>query len=409
MHILFLSDNFPPETNAPASRTFEHCREWVALGAMVTVITCAPNFPKGKVFEGYKNRVWGRHMVNGICVIRVWSFIAPNEGFILRIFDHISFMISAVLASFLVRKVDIVVGTSPQFFTVIAAWVVGRLKRVPWVFELRDIWPESIKAVGVMRDSLIIQLLEGLELFLYRQATCIIAVTHTFKSILIQRGVDHKKIEVITNGVDLENFIPQKKDQELSRSLGLEGLFVAGYIGTHGMSHGLETLVEAAQLIQDSDGGKDVLILFLGDGSNKTELIANAQARGLANVLFLDSVSKAEVPRYWSLLDVAIIHLRKTDLFNSVIPSKFFECMGMGIPVLHGVPGESSRIVLLEHVGEVFESENSEQLVEILLDLKSAPSRINAYRKHGIEAAKQYDRKYLATNMLAIFHRLVSK
>ena len=409
MHILFLTDNFPPEVNAPASRTFEHCREWVSHGAKVTVITCAPNFPHGKVFEGYKNQLWQFQMIDGIRIIRVWSFMAANEGFTLRIFDYISFMISGTLAALFVRKVDLVVGTSPQFFTVCAAWVVSKLKRIPWVFELRDIWPESIKAVGVMTDSFVVRLLERLELFLYRQARCIIAVTESFKFSLIKRGIDGKKIEVVSNGVDLTHFIPQKKDIELLIKLDIRDKFVAGYIGTHGMAHDLETLLEAAELIQSHPDGKNVLILFLGDGAKKTELIASAQSRRLTNVLFLDSISKAEVTRFWSLLNISIIHLRKTDLFTSVIPSKLFECMGMGIPVLHGVAGESAEIILAEQVGEVFESGNAPQLAEKLLDLKADTNRINWYQKNAIQAAKRYDRKHLAVKMLAILNGLISK
>ena len=407
MHILFLSDNFPPEVNAPASRTYEHCREWVLSGAQVTVITCAPNFPRGKVFDGYCNRLWQSEMVDGIRVIRVWSFIAANAGFARRVLDYISFMVSATLATFFVRKVDVVVGTSPQFFTACAAWVVGGLKRVPWVFELRDIWPESIKAVSAMKDSWAIQLLERLELSLYRHATCIVTVTHTFKKSLIQRGIDGKKIHVVTNGVDLNHFIPQKKDSDLVHKLGLHNRFVAGYIGTHGMAHGLETLLDAAEIIQGKKDAEDVSILFLGNGAKKAELVASAQSRELSNVIFLDSTSKGDVTRYWSLLDVSIIHLRKTELFASVIPSKLFECMGMGIPVLHGVAGESADIVLTEQVGEVFESDNPAQLVKLLLDLKTNPSQIERYRKNGIDAARRYDRKHLAAKMLVILRGLV--
>ena len=144
MHILFLSDNFPPEVNAPASRTFEHCREWVRAGRQVTVITCAPNFPGGRVYEGYRNRLWQAETMDGIRVIRVWSYITANQGFIKRILDYVSFMIAAVVAAPFVRGVDVVVGTSPHFFTVCGAWLVSRMKRIPFVFELRDIWPESI-------------------------------------------------------------------------------------------------------------------------------------------------------------------------------------------------------------------------------------------------------------------------
>lgn len=409
MHILFLTDNFPPEVNAPASRTFEHCREWVKAGQQVTVITCAPNFPKGRVFDGYRNRLWQSAEMDGIRVIRVWTYITANEGFAKRILDYVSFMVAATLAALFVRKVDVVVGTSPQFFTVCGACVTGFLKRVPWVFELRDIWPESIKAVGAMQDSLALRWLERLELFLYRNASRVVAVTHAFKQKLIQRGIDGEKIHVVTNGVDLSNFAMQAKDPELLRELGLEGKFVAGYVGTHGLAHALETLLDAAAMLKQTAEAQDVRILFLGDGARKTELVTNAKERGLDNVLFLDSVPKAQVVRYWSLLDVSVIHLRKTELFGSVIPSKLFECMGMGIPVLHGVAGESAKIVERERVGEVFESENARQLVAGLMRMRDEPNVYQTYRLNGKDAAKRYDRKHLALKMLQVIQKIETK
>ena len=206
MDILFLTDNFPPETNAPASRTFEHAREWVQAGHQVTIITCAPNFPKGEVFAGYRNRLWQSEMLDGIRVIRVWSYITANEGFAKRTLDYLSFMVSSFIASFLVRKVDLIIGTSPQFFTAVSAWGCSTFKRVPFVFELRDLWPESIKAVGAVKDSNFIQLFEALEMFLYRRAARIVSVTQSFKKNLVRRGIDGSKIDVVTNGVDLKRF-----------------------------------------------------------------------------------------------------------------------------------------------------------------------------------------------------------
>lgn len=406
MHILFLTDNFPPEVNAPASRTFEHCREWVREGAQVTVITCAPNFPKGAVFEGYRNRLWQSETVDGIRVIRVWSYITANEGFVKRILDYLSFMVTATVAALFVRRVDVVVGTSPQFFTACAAWATGLFKRRPWVFELRDLWPESIKAVGAMKDSAAIRLLERIELFLYRKADRIVAVTHAFKDTLMRRGIDGAKIEVVTNGVDLDNFRPMPKDAALVRELDLDGCFVAGYIGTHGMAHGLETLLEAAAALQRRPDAQDVRLVFLGHGAEKAALVAQSQRMGLTNVRFVDSVPKSEVARYWSLLDVSIIHLRKTDLFDSVIPSKLFECMGMAIPVLHGVPGESAEIVRREDVGEVFESSNAVQLEESLVRLRTDPARMTRYRANGPVAGRKYNRTDLARRMLDILRKL---
>jgi glycosyltransferase involved in cell wall biosynthesis len=399
MHILFLTDNFPPEVNAPASRTHEHCRQWVASGTPVTVVTCAPNFPKGQVFDGYRNRLWQQEMVDGIRVIRVWSYITANEGFVKRILDYMSYMVMAFLAGLFVRRVDVVVGTSPQFFTAVAGWALGAVKRVPFVFELRDLWPESIKAVGAMKDSATLRVLERLEMFLYRRASRIVTVTHSFRETLMKRGINGRKIEVVTNGVDVGRFSPRPKDAELEKELGFEGCFVAGYIGTHGMAHALETLLQAMQQLQSLPQGRDVRLLLLGDGARKAELMAQAAQLGLHNVRFVDTVPKDQVARYWSLLDVSVIHLRQTELFTTVIPSKLFECMGMGIPVLHGVAGESADIVRKEGVGVVFEPENVAQLVDGILKLHQQPHWRQQLSQAGICAAGHYDRGTLALRM----------
>jgi glycosyltransferase involved in cell wall biosynthesis len=400
MHILFLTDNFPPEVNAPASRTHEHCRAWVAAGHRVTVVTCAPNFPTGRLHKGYSNKLWQQETVDGIRVIRVWTYIARNDGFGRRIIDYLSFMVSATVAGLLTRAVDVVVGTSPQFFTACAACLVGGLKRRPFVFELRDIWPESIKAVGAMRQSIALTLLEKLELLLYRRAARIVSVTHSFRRTLAQRGVDAGKIDVVTNGVDINRFSPRPKDVQLVQSLGLQDKFVAGYIGTHGMAHGLETLLEAAERIQRVPGGERFRIVLLGDGARRNELRGMAADRGLDNVLFLDSVPKEEVARYWSILDVSIIHLRRAELFTTVIPSKLFECMGMGVPVLLGVLGESADIVNKEGIGLVFEPENPRELAEKLVRLAADRALLMQYRASCTAAAQRYDRAVLANSML---------
>jgi glycosyltransferase involved in cell wall biosynthesis len=400
MHILFLTDNFPPETNAPASRTFEHTREWVKAGHQVTVITCAPNFPKGEIFAGYRNRLWQSEAIDGVRVIRVWSYITANEGFLKRTLDYMSFMVSGFIASLFVRNVDVVVGTSPQFFTVCAAYVTSLFKRVPWVFELRDLWPDSIRAVGAMGDSKMLDRLERLELFLYRKADHIVSVTHSFKRNLIGRGIAANKISVVTNGVDMSKFSLRPKDEKLVVQLNLTGKFVAGYIGTHGMAHALETILDAAELVRTMPGGDQFRFVLLGEGAKKTALLQSARERGLDNVIFLEPVSKQEIARYWSLLDVSIIHLKKTKLFTTVIPSKLFECMAMGIPVLHGVQGESAEIVEREGVGLLFEPENAGALVQGLEKLAGESALYRQIKNNGPLAAKKYDRKELATKML---------
>ena len=406
MHILFLSDNFPPEVNAPASRTFEHCREWVRSGHRVTVVTCAPNFPRGEVFGGYRNKLWQSQMLHGIRVIRVWTYMVPNSGASKRILDYLSYMLMATIAAPFVRGADVVVATSPQFFAAVAGYLVSRIKRLPFVFELRDLWPESIKAVEAIRETAFLRWMERLELFLYRKAAAVVTVTHAFRRNLIARGIDGDKIAVVTNGVDTARFHPRPRDAALAEQYGLSGRFVAGYVGTHGLAHALETVLEAAARLREEPQGDRVRFVLLGDGARKPALQEMARARGLDNVVFIDSVMKREVARHWSLLDVSIIHLKKTELFTTVIPSKLFECMGMGIPVLHGVAGESAEIVEREGVGLVFEPENVAALCDGLRRLAGDAELYQRLRRHCIEAAPHYDRSVLAQRMFGVFERV---
>jgi glycosyltransferase involved in cell wall biosynthesis len=400
LRILFLTDNFPPEVNAPASRTYEHARDWVRAGCDVTVLTCAPNFPKGELFEGYKNKLHQSEMIDGIRVVRVWTYITANEGFYKRTLDYVSFAVAATFATIGMKRPDIIVGTSPQFFTACAAFAVGVLKRRPWVFELRDIWPESIKAVGALKEGPVLSLLEGLELFLYRRAKRIVAVTNAFRDALIGRGVDAGKIDVVTNGADLSRFAPRPKPHDLAMRLGLKNAFVAGYVGTHGLAHGLDTLLDAAKLLSARPEAASIKILLLGHGARKAALVERAASMGIANVLFVDSVPKDAVADYWALLDASIIHLKKDPLFTTVIPSKLFECMAMGLPVLHGVEGESAEIVEREGVGEIFEPENAAALAEVLVRLSREPETLASYRKKAVAAAPRYDRSTQAALML---------
>jgi glycosyltransferase involved in cell wall biosynthesis len=409
MHILFLTDNFPPEVNAPASRTFEHSREWVKAGHQVTVITGAPNFPKGKVLYGYKNSPWQTETLQGIRVIRVWTYITANEGFFKRTLDYLSYMVTSIVASFFVRRVDVIVGTSPQFFTVCAAHATSLFKRVPWVFELRDLWPESIRVVGVMKQSNALDLLTMVEHFLYRKANAIVSVTHAFRASLMKRDIEGDKIHVVTNGVDISCFSPREKDKAILQQYELKGKFVVGYIGTHGLAHALDTLLDAAKTLRTTPDGDRFRFLLLGDGASKLALRQRAQVEGLDNVIFVDSVPKAEVVRYWSVLDASIIHLKKDELFASVIPSKLFECMAMAIPVLHGVLGESADIVEGEDVGLLFEPENASSLIEGIRRLAEDQVLYERLKKNGPVAALHYDRTILARQMLGILVSMLKK
>ncbi len=237
-------------------------------------------------------------------------------------------------------------------------------------------------------------------MMLYRNSDHIVSVTHSFRDILAARGIPREKISVTMNGVDLSRFQPRARDEALATELGLSGKFVAGYVGTIGMAHGLTTIVEAARIVQGEARSRDIHFLLLGDGSEKDRLKAQCVEAGIGNVTFLDSVPRSEVARYWSLLDVAIVHLKKQPLFETVIPSKLFECMAMGIPVLHGVAGESAKLVEREGFGLVFESENASALAERIRDLAADASLRQKLSRCGIESARRHDRSHLAGELL---------
>jgi len=406
MHILFLSDNFPPEGNAPATRTYEHAVRWVKAGHKVTVITCAPNFPEGKVFDGYRNSLYQKSDLDGIDVVRVKTYITANEGFVKRILDYMSFMVMGFIAGLFQKKPDVIVATSPQFFCACAGWVLSVIRRKPFVFELRDIWPASITAVGAMKDSKVIRLLEKLELFLYRRADSIISVTHSFKKELIERGIDGNKIDVVLNGVDLSKYEPAlEKDSELAKKYGLDNKFVVGYIGTHGMAHGLEHIVAVAEKLQSES---DIRIVFAGGGAARQKVIDLVKDKQLNNVAFIDRQPKEMMPKVWSLCDVSLVPLKNSDLFKTVIPSKIFECMGMGIPTIMSVPeGEATAIIKNTNSGITVAPENVDEIVKGILRLKNDSELYTKLRKDSVKSGAEFSRDLMAYKMLDIFDKVI--
>lgn len=341
MRILFLSHYYPPEVNAPASRTSEHCRAWARAGHEVMVMTCAPNHPAGKLYPGYRNRLFQREMVDGVEIVRVWTFLAANQGFLLRILNYVSYAVAVTLALPRVKRPDVIVSTSPQFFCGLAGLVARWLRRAPWVLEIRDIWPESIVTVGALKKGLGTRALEALERLAYRQADAIVAVTDSFVPHIAERCGDAGKIAVIKNGVDLSLFKKSGAAGEAKASLGLDRQkFVAAYVGTHGMAHGLDTVLDAARLTaQDAR----ISFLLVGDGAERARLEQRAREMGLTNIRILGQRPKSDMPTVWGATDASMILLRRNDLFKKVLPSKMFEAMAMECPIVLGVEGEAKE------------------------------------------------------------------
>lgn len=406
MKILFFTHYFPPEVNAPASRTYEHCVRWAKAGHDVTVVTCVPNCPDGVVFAGYKSRLRRQvETIDGIRVVRVWTYLAPNAGTTKRIASYLSYMASAVLASLRLPRPDVVVATSPQFFCGWAGVFASWLKWRPFVLEIRDIWPESIEAVGAMKNRPILKALELLERWMYRSADHIVAVGEGYRAKILEKVTMADRISVVTNGVDLNLFQPLPPDGEFLKRWNLEGKFVCSYVGTIGMAHGLEVCIEAAKLLR-AKGRDDVRFLIVGDGASRKALEARAAAEGVADMaIFTGRLPKEEMPKVLASSGACLIHLKKCELFATVMPSKIFETMAMGRPIIMGVRGEACDVVLRAGAGVEMEPDSPESLVAAVEQLTAEP---DAAEKRGAAArafvAEHYNRDTLAEAMLAQLH-----
>jgi colanic acid biosynthesis glycosyl transferase WcaI len=398
MHVLFLSHYFPPEVNAPATRTFEHCRRWVEAGHKVTVITCAPNCPHGRVYPGYRNRWRSEETVNGVRVLRVWTHLAPNKGFARRILNYLTYLFSATLRAARVSDVDVIVATSPQFFCGWAGVLVKWLKRKPFILEIRDLWPDSILAVGAMRHTHLIQVLEWLERRMYRAAKHIVTVGNDYRRGLVEKGVPWNRISVVPNGVDLATFRFDGDRDEVRQGFGLEGKFVCGYIGTVGMAHGLEVMLNAAEMAKKS-GKHDLLFWIVGDGARRTELQAEAKRRGLNNVVFGGLLPKELMPAVISACDACLVHLRGAELFSTVLPSKIFEAMALEVPIICGVRGQAQDIVCESGAGMAMTPDVAEELLDRIEIIQSA-GRDSFGAKDYL--ARHFDRDQLAAELLQL-------
>jgi len=410
VNILFLTHYFPPEVNAPATRTYEHCVRWARAGHRITVVTCVPNCPDGRVYPGYLNRFpYQVEWMDGLQVVRVWTYVAPNAGTFRRITNYVSYMASASLVGLRLARPDVVVATSPQFFCGWAGVLVSRMKRAPLVLEIRDIWPESIRAVGAIRSGILLRMLETLERKLYCAADHVVTVGDGYRRHIVGKIDKGIPVSVIPNGVDLERFSPRDPDPELRRQWGAEGKFVCSYVGTIGMAHGLEVVIEAARLLRQK-GRDDIRFWLVGDGACRSQLADMARQAGVDEMVILPGrQAKERIPAVLASSDACLVHLRKCALFEAVIPSKLFEMLAMVRPVIMGVPGPARRIVLRACGGLTIESESPEALavaVESLADCPETTWQRNEWPRTYV--ARHFSRDSLAARYLDLLESVTA-
>lgn len=401
MKILFITHYYHPEGNAPATRVFEMSRRWARAGHEVTVLTAVPNVPSGVVYEGYINRWKQKERIEGVRVVRVWTYLAANAGTTRRIASYLSFMLTAVLAGLRVEQPDVVIASSPQFFCGWAGRLVAKVRRLPFVLEVRDLWPESIVAVGAMRASPLIGFLRWLEWRLYRGATSIVTVGEPYREKLVERGVPKDDILVIPNGVDLNLFSPGAPPGSLRSEWGVGSRFACAYVGTIGMAAGLDVVVRAGKLLRDA-GRDDICFLLVGDGATRTQLEKQVADEGLTNVILTGRLPKHRIPEVLASVDACLVHLMKAELFKTVIPSKIFEAAAAEKPIILGVEGFSADLVATTGAGLCIEPENEHELVEAVRRLAADPDLASAVGSAGRDLVRRrYNYDLLADKYLA--------
>jgi glycosyltransferase involved in cell wall biosynthesis len=403
--VLIVTDRFTPEVSAPSTRLHAHAARWVAAGWDVDVLTCVPNFPRGRVFESYKNKAYQVEHMDGFDVHRVWSYMAPNTGKLKRVLDYASFNHSAERQLSKLPRPDVVLASSPPINIALLGRSIARRLKVPWVFEVRDLWPASIRAVGVSASPLL-KLIEQMELKLYHDANQVMVLTDAFREDLLSRGVPDAKLSVVTNAVDAVKFAYPEGRSHARAALSLPGdKFIVGFVGTLGLAQGAGVFVEAAARLNHRD---DIHFLVVGEGADGGHVKALAGKLGVKNIEFRNFVAHPKVPQLLAALNIGTVLLKDDPVFETVIPSKIFEILAAGRPIAAAVAGQAQRIIASLGGGVCVAPQDAEGLATAIAEMADQPDRTDATgRAAQVEVAARFDRDKLASNALEVLERLV--
>ncbi len=427
MKILLLTQYFPPEFGAAAARSSEHAHCWAEAGHEVEVCTGFPNYPDGVVPEEYRGRFYMRQARDGYIIHRSWIYATPNRAMWRRVLASLSFMVSALFAAVRkCRKPEVIIASSGPFFVGPLGYLVSVIKRAPFVFEVRDLLPKQAVDVGMIKSKIVIRLLYCVESFLYRRSKAVVTVAPASRDVLVERGIPAEKVAVIENGIRPEFYKPGPKENEVRSQYGWQDKFVAMYIGAHGVSQGLYTLLDAAEKLHDANNvaqasrppvndvaqasrlpvPENVVFVFVGDGAEKEGMQQRARQRGLDNVEFLPLHSKDWMPLFYAAADVCFVPLRRGDYFTLNIPSKIFEIMACQRPIILGARGQAERIVKEAGAGLIVEPEDADAYAEAVRELMENPEKARELGEHGRDyVLNNFTRRQKAEEYLGILQR----
>jgi colanic acid biosynthesis glycosyl transferase WcaI len=411
--ILYVSQYFHPEMGAPAARAAELADHWVQDGHNVTVLTGFPNHPTGVIPPEYRRHVWRlvmRERFRGVNVLRTWLLPFPNRKPYERILNYGSFGFSSAITGIFARRPDVLIGSSPQLLVALSGWWLARAKRVPFVFEVRDLWPESLAAVGAgSHHSPLNRSLGALANFLYGHSDHIVVVTPAFREYLIERWrIPPDKLSIVSNGVETDLFHPEAGNPTLKKQLGLEGRFVIGYVGIMGMAHGLQTVLDAARKLEKIF--PEACFLMVGEGADKERVLRLARAQSLSNLLFVGQQVREKVPEFICASDVCLVLLKKSEIFKTVIPTKLLEFMSCARPVILGVDGQARKIVEQAESGIFIEPEDDDELISAVQRLHANPALRETLGRNGRNhILRDFSREQTARSYIAVLETLLQE
>jgi glycosyltransferase involved in cell wall biosynthesis len=397
---------------APAARVSELARHWVAKGHEVTVLTGFPNHPTGVLLPEYRSRfrrLVCREQMDGINVIRTWLFPLPNRKAHERIINYSSFCLSAAATGTFIRHPDVVIATSPQLLVGISGWWVSRIKRTRFVLEVRDLWPESLAAVGVgNRQSFLHRFLAKIARFLYHASDHMVVVTPAFKDHICREWrIAEKKISVVPNGVETELFSPAGSNNSVRTALGLDRKFVVSYIGTLGMAHDLGTVLDAAAACRESM--PEVVFLLVGEGADKERIVAEVRQRQLCNVHFLPQQDRKNIPALIVASDVCLVTLKRSDVFKTVIPTKMLEFMACAKPIVLAVQGQASELLKAAGGGICVPAQDPTSMVGAIRQLSGDRDLCRSLGQNGRNyIVENLSRRQTAENYIRLLKDLTS-
>jgi glycosyltransferase involved in cell wall biosynthesis len=398
MRILILTQYFPPEVGAAQNRLNDLASRLCSSGHSVTVLTSLPSYPKGKIFEGYRGRLAMIEKSTGMRIIRTWLYATKKKESFSRLLNYLSFAISSYIGGiFAGGAADVVLVESPPLFLAVSGYLLSKLKRAKFALNISDLWPESAVALGILRNVRLNKWITAIEEGLYERASFVTGQTEGIVN-SIRRRCSGVKVELLTNGVSPEfmQFAEEWRNKRTCAQVGLgvSGKFVVGYAGLHGLVYGLDDVLEVAACLSDIP---EIIFVLIGDGPEKKRLQDKARQRKLINVLFYPSQPAAQMPKILAAVDVALITLKRHELFKGTLPSKLFEAMGAGIPVIAAMEGESQSVLQRANCGICVEPENMAEMKEAVLRLYQNSDLCKKYGENGRNyVAVHYNRRTIA-------------